>query len=101
VLSSMGLYDEAAEVLRESFTIKDDQIQAYLAGHLPASNRFYRTACAGTTRQYLSTNFADSAANAKTMKALLLSTPQSLPADEERRSTRRQPSRRRRSLPGH
>src|ERR1043165_5060302 len=32
VLASMGLYDEAAEVLRESFAIKDDQIRANLAG---------------------------------------------------------------------
>jgi hypothetical protein len=34
----MGLYDEAAEALRESFTIKDDQIQTYLAGRVQVSD---------------------------------------------------------------
>ena len=43
VLTSMGLYEEAVTVLRESFSIKDDQIQTYLAGHLQASDR--RVAC--------------------------------------------------------
>src|SRR6185503_1030665 len=32
VLASMGLYDEATEVLSQSFTIKDDQNQTNLAG---------------------------------------------------------------------
>ena len=44
VLSSMGLYEEAVEVLRESFTIKDGQIHTHLAGHVPASEAgFSRT----------------------------------------------------------
>ncbi|HEY6660698.1 MAG TPA: TPM domain-containing protein, partial [Pyrinomonadaceae bacterium] len=72
VLSSMGLYDEAAEVLRESFTIKDGQIQTYLAGHLQASEPGFLELLAPERRAgiYQSTS-ADSAANAKTMKALL------------------------------
>ncbi len=57
VLSSMGLYEEAVEVLRESFTIKDGQIHTYLAGHVPASERrFSRTAGARATRRHLPAN---------------------------------------------
>src|SRR5829696_5043059 len=72
VLSSMGLYDEAAEVLRESFTLKDGQIQTYLAGHLPASETGFLELLAPERRAgiYQSTS-ADNGANAKTMKALL------------------------------
>jgi tetratricopeptide (TPR) repeat protein/uncharacterized membrane protein YgcG len=36
VLASMGLYDEAVDVLRESFVIRDGQIETRLAGRLPA-----------------------------------------------------------------
>ncbi len=72
VLSSMGLYDEAAEVLRESFTLKDGQIHTYLAGHLPASETGFLELLAPERRAgiYQSTS-ADNAANAKAMKALL------------------------------
>jgi uncharacterized membrane protein YgcG/tetratricopeptide (TPR) repeat protein len=72
VLASMGLYEEAAEVLRESFTIKDDQIQAYLAGTLRVSEASFLDLLAPERRAgiYQPTS-ADSAANAKTMKALL------------------------------
>src|SRR5215208_5177241 len=72
ILSSMGLYDEAAEVLRESFTLKDGQIQTYLAGHLPASETGFLELLAPERRAgiYQSTS-ADNAANAKTMKSLL------------------------------
>ena len=72
VLSSMGLYEEAAEVLRESFSIKDDQIQTYLAGQLPASNASFVELLAPERRasiyQYTA---ADTEANAKTLKALM------------------------------
>lgn len=72
VLASMGLYEEAAEVLRESFTIKDDQIQAYLAGRVLASETNFLDLLAPERRAgiYQPTS-ADSADNAKTMKALL------------------------------
>lgn len=72
VLASMGLYDEAAEVLRESFTIKDEQIQTHLAGHVPARDASFLDLLAPERRAgiYQPTS-ADSAANAKTMKALL------------------------------
>ena len=36
VLSAAGLYEEAAEVLLQSFTFKDDKIEARLAGRIPA-----------------------------------------------------------------
>ncbi|HKG61306.1 MAG TPA: TPM domain-containing protein [Pyrinomonadaceae bacterium] len=72
VLASMGLYEEAAEVLRESFTIKDDQIQAYLAGRVQVSDASFIDLLAPERRAgiYQPTP-ADTAANAKTMKALL------------------------------
>ncbi|HKR11801.1 MAG TPA: TPM domain-containing protein [Pyrinomonadaceae bacterium] len=72
VLSSMGLYEEAVEVLRESFSIKDDQIQTYLAGHLPASDAGFLELLAPERRAsiYQKTG-ADNAANAKALKALL------------------------------
>ncbi len=71
-LASMGLYDEAVEVLRESFTIKADQIQTNLAGHLLASEASFLELLAPERRAgiYQPTS-ADSAANAKHMKALL------------------------------
>ena len=72
VLASMGLYDEAAEVLRESFTIKDDQIQAYLAGRVQVSEASFIDLLAPERRAGIyQPASADTAANAKTMKALL------------------------------
>lgn len=72
VLSSMGLYEEAVEVLRESFTIKGDQIQTYLAGQLQASDTGFLELLAPERRAsiYQKTG-ADSATNAKALKALL------------------------------
>ena len=72
VLSSMGFYDEAAEALRESFTLKDDQIQTYLAGSRAASDTSFIELLAPERRAgiYQPTP-ADTAANAKTLKALL------------------------------
>jgi len=72
VLSSMGFYDEAVEVLRESFTMKDGQIQAYLAGHVPVTEAGFLELLAPERRAgiYQPTP-ADSATNARTMKALL------------------------------
>jgi uncharacterized membrane protein YgcG/tetratricopeptide (TPR) repeat protein len=72
VLASMGLYEEAVEVLRESFTIKDGQIQTYLAGHLLASETGFLELLAPERRAGIyQRTAADSAANAKTMKGLL------------------------------
>ena len=72
VLSSMGLYEEAVEVLRESFSIKGDQVQTYLAGHLPASDTGFLELLAPERRASIyQKTAADTATNAKTLKALL------------------------------
>ena len=72
ILSSMGFYDEAAEALRESFALKDDQIQTYLAGSRAASDASFIELIAPERRAgiYQPTS-PDSVANAKTLKALL------------------------------
>jgi tetratricopeptide (TPR) repeat protein/uncharacterized membrane protein YgcG len=72
IVSSMGFYDEAADALRESFSLKDDQIQTYLAGSRAASDSSFIELLAPERRAgiYQPTP-ADNAANAKTMKALL------------------------------
>ena len=72
VLASMGLYEEAVNVLRESFSIKDDQIHTFLAGHLPASDTNFTDLLAPERRAsiYQKTG-ADTAANARSLKALL------------------------------
>ena len=85
VLASMGLYDEAAEVLRESFTIKDDQIQAYLAGHTQASESSFLDLLAPERRAGIyQPASADSAANAKMMKALLAFNTAITPAEGQK-----------------
>ena len=72
VLASMGLYEEAADVLRESFTIKEDKIHTYLAGHVTASEPGFLELLAPERRAGLyQATAADSADNAKIMKALL------------------------------
>jgi tetratricopeptide (TPR) repeat protein/uncharacterized membrane protein YgcG len=72
ILASMGFYDEAAEALRESFAIKDDRIETYLAGSRAASDTSFTELIAPERRAgiYQPTP-ADNAANAKTLKALL------------------------------
>jgi tetratricopeptide (TPR) repeat protein len=72
VLASMGLYQEAVEVLRESFTIKEGQIQTNLAGHVQASDAGFLELLAPERKAgiYQPTS-SDTAANAKLMKALL------------------------------
>lgn len=73
VLSSMGLYEEAVEVLRESFSIKGEQIQTYLAGHLPASETGFLELLAPERRASIyQKTAADTATNAKALKALLV-----------------------------
>jgi uncharacterized membrane protein YgcG/tetratricopeptide (TPR) repeat protein len=83
VLSSMGLYEEAVEVLRESFTIKDGQVQAYLAGQVAASEPGFLELLASERRAgiYQSTS-ADNATNASMMKALLALNVAITPATE-------------------
>lgn len=85
VLASMGLYEEAAEVLRESFTIKDDQIQTYLAGTVRVSDASFIDLLAPERRAGIfQPASADTAANAKTMKALLAFTTAITPAEGQK-----------------
>src|SRR5689334_5934273 len=85
VLASMGLYDEAAELLRESFTIKDDQIQTKRAGSVAVSESNFLDLLAPERRAgiYQPTS-ADSAANAKVMKALLAFNTAITPAEGQK-----------------
>ena len=72
VLASMGLYEEAADALRESFTIKEDRVHTYLAGHLPANEPGFLELLAPERRAgFYQATSADTAASAKAMKALL------------------------------
>jgi tetratricopeptide (TPR) repeat protein len=83
VLASMGLYQEAGDVLRESFTIKDDKIETLLAGHIPASEAGFLELLAPERRAgFYQATAADTPANAKTMKALLAFTAAITPATE-------------------
>ncbi|HEY4424131.1 MAG TPA: tetratricopeptide repeat protein [Pyrinomonadaceae bacterium] len=85
VLASMGLYEEAAEVLRESFTIKDDQIQAYLAGRVQVNDASFIDLLAPERRAGIyQPASADTAANAKTMKALLAFSTAITPAEGQK-----------------
>ncbi|MEN3330557.1 MAG: hypothetical protein V7638_5364 [Acidobacteriota bacterium] len=85
VLASMGLYEEAAEVLRESFTIKDDQIQAYLAGRVQVSDASFIDLLAPERRAGIyQPASADTAANAKMMKALLAFSTAITPAEGQK-----------------
>ena len=85
VLASMGLYDEASDVLRESFTIKGDQIQTYLAGTVLTRESGFIELLAPERRAgiYQPTS-ADKAANAKTLKALLAFNTALTPSDNEK-----------------
>jgi tetratricopeptide (TPR) repeat protein len=73
VLAATGLYEEAAEVLLESFSLKDGQIDARPTGRLPTRETGFIELIAPERRasiyQYAA---ADTAANAKMLKALLL-----------------------------
>ena len=85
VLASMGLYEEAVEVLRESFTIKEDKIHTLLAGHLPASEPGFLELLAPERRAgFYQAKAADTAANAQIMKALLAFNAAITPAEGEK-----------------
>jgi tetratricopeptide (TPR) repeat protein len=72
VLASLGLYEEAAEVLRESFLLNDRQIEARLGGRLPARETSFVELLAPERRASIyQFAGADTAANARTLKALL------------------------------
>jgi tetratricopeptide (TPR) repeat protein len=73
VLASMGLYDEAVDALRESFTIKDNQIETYLAGTVPAqASSFIELLSPERRASIYQPTPADNATNAKRLKTLLV-----------------------------
>jgi tetratricopeptide (TPR) repeat protein len=73
VLASMGLYEEAAEVLRESFKISGNEIHTRLGGRFPAANENFIDLLAPERRASIYQNTpADSPANAKLLKDLLM-----------------------------
>ena len=85
VLASMGLYEEAVDALRESFTIKEDKIHTLLAGHLPASEPGFLELLAPERRAgFYQAKAADTAANAQIMKALLAFNAAITPAEGEK-----------------
>lgn len=72
VLAAMGLYQEAFDVLHESFDIKEGQIHTRLAGHLPANDASFMDLLAPERRAGIfQSRSADTPENAKRMKALL------------------------------
>lgn len=83
VLASMGLFDEAVDVLRESFIIADGQIEAQLAGRFGARHENFLELLAPERRASIyQFQAADSAVNAKTLKDLLAFSNSITPAAE-------------------
>jgi tetratricopeptide (TPR) repeat protein len=85
VLASMGLYDEAAQELAHSFSIKDGQIETRLAGRNVAHAASFTELLAPERRAAIfQSSPADTDANAKILKALLaLQTALDQPAANE------------------
>ncbi len=72
VLSSAGLYDEAAEVLQQSFALKDGMIETRLGGRKLSREANFDDLLAPERRASIfQFTAADTPANAKTLKALL------------------------------
>src|SRR6185295_18685191 len=72
VLASLGLFDEAAELLMQSFSLKDDQIEARLAGRRAMqSANFIELLAPERKASLFQATAADSETNAKQLKALL------------------------------
>lgn len=71
-LSAMGLYEEAAETLSNSFTVKDGVIETRLAGRIPARNESFIELLAPERRAGIfQSTAADTEDNARLLKALL------------------------------
>jgi tetratricopeptide (TPR) repeat protein/uncharacterized membrane protein YgcG len=72
VLANMGFYDEAAEVLKESFTFNDGEIETNLAGRIPARNANFMDLLAVERRASIyQLTAADTASNSKVLRDLL------------------------------
>jgi len=71
-LAAAGLYDEAAELLRQSFSLKDGQIEARLGGQTSARSVNFIDLLAPERRASIfQSAAADTESNAKLLKALL------------------------------
>jgi tetratricopeptide (TPR) repeat protein len=91
VLATSGLYDEAAEILVQSFSLKDGQIETRLGGQAAARNVNFMDLLAPERRASIFQSVAaDTENNAKLLKALLTFTTLTNPEtnggtiDEER-----------------
>lgn len=85
VLAWMGLYQEAVEVLHESFSVKDGQISARLANHVMASDTGFIDLLAPERRAGIFQSAApDTPENAKMLKALLAFDTAITPAEGEK-----------------
>jgi tetratricopeptide (TPR) repeat protein/uncharacterized membrane protein YgcG len=72
VVAAMGFYDEAVEILRESFTFKDGQIETHLAGHIPAHDTNFLDLLGPERRASIyQPTAADSRGNSRTLTNLL------------------------------
>jgi tetratricopeptide (TPR) repeat protein len=72
VVASMGFYDEAVEILHESFSFKDGQIETFLAGRIPAHDKDFLPLLGPERRASLyQPTAADSPANSKMLANLL------------------------------
>ena len=72
-LASAALYDEAAEMLMKSFSLKDDQIETHLAGRAPARGLTFLELLAPERRaSVFQFTPADTESNAKILKSLLV-----------------------------
>ena len=71
-LASMGLYDEAASTLSQTFTIKDGVLETQLAGRWPAKSESFTELLAPERRASIfQATPADTEGNARRLKALL------------------------------
>ena len=74
-LASTGLYEEAAEILSKSFGLKDNQIEARLAGRTSARGTTFIELLAPERRASIfQFTVADTESNARILKALLTMT---------------------------
>jgi tetratricopeptide (TPR) repeat protein len=72
VVASMGFFDEAVEILHESFSFKDGQVETFLAGRIAARDKDFMTLLGPERRASLyQPTAADSAANSKMLTTLL------------------------------
>ena len=72
VVTAMGFYDEAADILRESFSFKDGQIETYLAGRILTSNSSFVDLLTPERKASIyQPTAADTSANAKMLRDLL------------------------------